>query len=316
MKTRFATILLLPVFALSAPAQTAQPQPFQAPVLLIREDGGASRAWLLAATRTAIRYRETEVAAETVDAKLSDFKSIYFYEPRDYTAAMDLYQARRYQEAAGRFSAIKERHKSLLTLPDNIGALAAFYEMECLRKLGDLDGLAAALRKFDKGALTRENQQRQIELYVMWDAVRTKSWQDIDTMAKERAKTKLPGDQRAQVAYCHGLALEGLERPNEALAAYQTALTADVGASEDIAREAALRIMAILNGDAEVRKAIKAWGTDAERRNSVGYARLQEAAAVARMFEMSLGGGAPLPAEFKELTKYQPAPGPEKKDAK
>lgn len=315
MKTCFAT-MLLSVLALHAPAQTSQPQPFQAPALLIREDGGASRAWLLAATKTAIRYRETEVATETVDAKLSDFASIYIYEPRDFTAAMDLYQARKYEEAATRFAAIKERFKGLQTLANNPGTLAAFYEMECLRKLGKLDDLSAALRNFDKGPLTRENQQRQIELYVMWDAVRTKSWQDIDNMAKERAKTKLPGDQRAQVAYCHGLALEGLERPQEALAAYQTAITADAGASEDIAREAALRILAILNADTEVQKAAKAWGTDAERKNSVGYSRLLEAGAVARLFEKALGGGAPLPAEFKELAKYEPAPEPEKNEQK
>lgn len=308
MKTCLVTILT-PLLALGALAQTAAPQqPYQAPAVLIREDGWAIRAWLVAATKTAIRYRETEVATTTVDAKLSDFASIYFYEPQAFAAAMDLYQARKYQEAREAFSAVKQNHKSLLALDNNPGTLAAFYEMECLRRLGDLEGLAAALQQFDKRPLVREHQQRQIELYVMWDAVRTKSWQNIDNMAQERAKTRLPGDQRAQVAYCHGLALEGLKRPDDALLAYQTALTADAGASEDIARAAALRILEILKANPEVQKAIRVWGTGGERKNSVGYARLLEAGAVARLFEMSLGAGAALPPEFKELTKFQAKP--------
>ena len=36
-------------------------------------------------------------------------------------------------------------------------------------------------------------------------------------MCVERKQQTLPTYQRAQVAYCHGLALEGLERPIEAL---------------------------------------------------------------------------------------------------
>lgn len=280
--------------------------PFQTPAMLIKEDGSTEGVWLAAATKSQLTYRETAVATETKNARLLDYKAVFLYEPREYSEAMDLYQARKYQEAKERFIAIKERYKPVYAVENSHAALAAFYELESLRKLGDLEGLASALQQFDKSPLTRDTQLRQIELYVLWDAVRTKDWATLDELTRERAKTRLPGDQRAQVAYLHGLALEGLERPEEALFAYQTAMTADTGASEVIARQSALRVLAILNGDPDVQRAIKDWDSAQQNRNSAGYTKLIEASAVARMFEQALGAGASLPAEFQELLKYKP----------
>lgn len=303
MKTiRFtaALLLALPIAAF------AQKEPFQAPALLIDEGGAVDRAWIVAATKAAIRYRETAVAVDTVDAKVADYKSIFFFEPSDYTEAMDLYQARKYTEAKAKFAQVKERYKPVYPLENSPGALAAFYEMECMRKLDDLEGLAAALQQFDKAPLTRENQLRQVELYVMWDAVRAKSWERLGKLAKERAESRMPGDQRAQVAYCHGLALENLQKPDEALMAYQTAMTADAGASEDVAGKAALRVMAILTSDAEVKRAMREWDSPAASKGGVGYAKLTQAAAVAGLYEMTFGAGTPLPKEFQDLPKYRP----------
>lgn len=312
MKTISLTAALLSALVIGAAAQTDQQEPFQAPGLLITEDGGVQRAWLVAATKSSIRYRETAVAVDTVDAKLSEFKSVFVFEPREYSAALDLYQARRYEEAKQKFAAVKERFKPLYPLENSHAALAAFYEMECLRKLGDLEGLAKALQNFDKDPLTRDTQLRQLELYVMWDAVRAKSWDAIEKLVAERAKSRLPGDQRAQVAWCHGQALEGLGKPEQALFAYQTAMTADAGASEEVARQAALRVMAILTADDGVKKAMKDWGSPTENKNSAGYSKLTEASAVANLYEMTLGAGSPLPPEFKELLKYRPKEEPKK----
>jgi len=290
----------------AAPATAAAPAaPFQTPALLINSDGSFAKAWLIAATKTSIRYRETEVGVDTKDSRISEFSAIYLYEPREFSVAMDLYQARKYQEAKTAFAAVKDRFKSLNALENNHSTLSAFYEMECMRRLGDLEGLAAALQKFIKEPLTRETHLRQIEIYVLWDAVRTKSWDRVDILARERDKTKLPGDQRAQVAYCHGLALEGLGKPTEALVAYSIAMTADAGASEEIARQSALRVLAIHKANPEVQTAIKVWGTADENKNSKGYSDLVEAASVAELFELSLGAGSPLPSDLKVFLKYK-----------
>lgn len=302
MKMIHITAALLPALAMAAMAQT----PFQTPALLINKDGSVQRAWLVSATKSQLTYRETAVATELDRARMRDFESIFLSEPRVYTAAMDLYQARKYQEAKEQFIAIKERFKPVYPVENSHAALAAFYEMECLRKLGDLEGLASALQQFDKSPLTRDTQMRQLELYVLWDAVRTQDWATLEGLASERAKTRLSMDQRAQVSYLHGLALEGLERLDEALFAYHTAMTADAGASEEIVRQSALRVLAILSADADVKRAIRVWGTEEENKNSAAYTKLIEAGAVARLFELSLGAGTSLPDAYKDFLKYKP----------
>jgi tetratricopeptide (TPR) repeat protein len=306
MNIRLTTLLICALSA-HASAQSPNQAPAQVAAVLFTEDG-SQPAWIVEASKTAIRYRETEVAVDTQIANRADIKHIYLYEPRDLAAAMELYQARKYEEAKAAFAAVKERYKPLAALDDSPGVIAAFYEMESLRKLGDLEGLEKALQKFDKRQLTSDHQQRQVDLYVMWRVVQSKNWQSVDNIAKERARTRLPGDQRAQVAYCHGLALEALERPAEAVNAFQTALVADAGASEEIAREAALRILTILNEDPDVQRAIRDWGSKDENKNAPGRAKLLEASSLALLFEKTLGGGSPLPDKLKGLKKYRPAP--------
>ncbi len=167
--------------------------------------------------------------------------------------------------------------------------------MECLRKLGDLDGLATALKTFSRGPLSRDYQNDQLELYVLWDAVRTKNWDRLLALTAGRASERLPGQQRAQVAWCEGLALENLGRPEEALVSYQISITADAGNSEEITSQAALRVLAIYHKDAEVRAVL------AGKENAGGQMKLAQARAIAAMFELSLGNGAPLPKEFREF---------------
>jgi hypothetical protein len=292
---------MLPGIAMATPDDS-----FQAPALLIGKTGGSREIQLIEVAGNSFRYRAEENSSTTSEGRLPEDGTLHPFEPPGYSAAMDLYQARKYTEAKAAFIAVKDRFQPIQSLEGGPVAMAAFHEMECLRKLGDLNGLAAALQNFPKGALTRETQLRQLELYVLWDAVRTMSWELLETLAGERANTRLPGDQRAQVEYCHGLALEGLNRPDEALAAYQAAMTADSGASEEITRQAALRILAIHKANPAVLSALKLRASGKACDDSMACADLAEAAAVAGLFELSLGAGTPLPAEFRLFLKYRP----------
>lgn len=295
--------LLIPCLCLAAMAQESS---FQTEAVLLEKDGSSRPIQLISATKNSIRYRIADEAPTEIE--LTDGRSVFVLEPGDYTAAMDLYHARKYLEAKARFSAVKEQHVPIKSLDDSYATLAAFYEMECLRQSGDLEGLADALQKFNYGPLTREYQLRQLELYVLWDAVRTKSWERLQSLARERLNLRLPGDQRAQLAYCHGLALEGLARTDEALLAFNTALTADAGASAVVTRQAALRALAIYHKDSEVQTVIAKGGKPGAIIPSSGRIKLAEAAALARFFEMALGSGSPLPAEFREFLKDQDEP--------
>jgi hypothetical protein len=280
--------------------------PRQAEALLIYEKGKFEKVWIVAASPVGIGYRDAEQSIDITPKRRAEITAIYFMELPAHKAAMDLYQGRRYAEARERFVQIKEALKGIEELPNNPSTQAGFMELECLRRMNDLEGLAKALEVFRKEGLVREHQLRQVDLYILWDAVRTKGWPRLDAICKERRTEKLPGYQRAQVGYCHGLALEALGRPTEALNAYATAMTGDFGATEEITREAALNSLRILKNDEEVKLAIKLWGTPDENPNSQGRFRLEEAASLAAMYELTLGGGKALPGEYKELLKYKP----------
>ncbi|MEO5712363.1 MAG: hypothetical protein ABIT37_02655 [Luteolibacter sp.] len=296
----FSLAILIPVLAIPGAAEEAS---WLLPGNLVGKDGAVQRIWLVSATPASIRYRASQNLPEVSEHRISETTAVCLDEPPELAAAMNLYHSRKYAEARTQFIEMRQRFKPLVDLKNNPSTLAAFYETECLRKSGDLDGLAAALVGFSKGPLTRETELRQLELDEIWEAVRVKNWERVETLAKEREKTRLPGDQRAQVAYCQGFALEALKRPEEALFSYDTALTADAGASEEIARQAALRILAIHYADEQVMEAIRLRGTKDEDKTSAGSTKLAEAAAVARLFQLSFGAGAPLPAEFVEFLK-------------
>jgi len=297
--------LILPLLLIPALTIPAFSQAFEAEAILSKpNNGGTFRAWILAATKTQIRYKTSKVSTDFVDARTADFATVFLVEPPDYAAAIDLFEGRKYKEAQEAFAAVKERCKPIAVLPDNFHTLAAFHEMECFRHLGDYEGLAAVLKTFLKEPITRANQLRQLDLYIMWDAVRAAAWDRVLIIASERDEEVLPGYQRAQVAYCKALALDNLGRGREAVIEYSIAMTADSGASEILTQQASLKALGVYQKDPEVQVAIQNWGTKDENKNSTGYTRLTEAAALAVFYEKYLNLGKPLPAELKAFTKY------------
>ena len=184
--------------------------------------------------------------------------------------------------------------------------MAAFFELECLRRLGDLEGLTKQLEGFRPDGLTREHHLRQLEIYVFWDALRTKSWDRLVSLANSRLQEKLPSYQRAQIAFCVAQAYEAQKQFSKALNTYNTALVADIGATEEIAEKAALGIMRIHQASPDVQLAMKLWGSEDENKNSTGFLHLQEAASIAVFYQLTLGNGKKLPVEFVPLLKYKP----------
>lgn len=214
----------------------------------------------------------------------------------EFAAAVELYQGRKYREAVTVFLKIQGGADPVTA------SFAGFYGTECLRKLGDLDGLAKAVESLEKNPLLGATRLRQLKIDSLWEAVRTKNWTLLEPLASEWLEHEIPSDQRAQVALCHGLALENLGRPAGALDAYSIAMTADAGASEEVAREAVLNVLRIYHSDPEVQAAL-AGGAEA-RQDSLGLLRLKEAAALARLFEATLGAGTALPQEFRGFLNH------------
>jgi tetratricopeptide (TPR) repeat protein len=165
--------------------------------------------------------------------------------------------------------------------------------------------MSGLLGAFNKNGLTRENEIRQLELNLMWDAVGRKAWEQLAHLVEQRADARMPGDQLAQVAYCRGLVLEQKGEVDEALSAYNEAIVADAAASEVVARMAAISILTLIDSDPLVKTAREAWGTEDEMKNSPGYSKLLEAGAMARLFEDFVGAGTPLPDKFRDYMKYE-----------
>lgn len=252
-----------------------------------------------------IFYKENENAVNTMRAPIDGYSGIWLFEPKDVTAAKDLFEARKYLEAKDAFIALQVRYKNFKFLDNNYFELSQFYEMECYRNLKDYETLATKLELYEPDKLTRPGQLQQTKLYKMYDAVHKKDWKRLDTMCKENIEDILTLGQRAEVAFCQGLAYEGLEKNNDALNAYATAMTADFTRSESIVREAALNSLRIFEADEEVKTAIGLWGTPEEKPTSAGYRKLQEANALARIYDKAgLGSGVELPAKFKKFQEF------------
>ncbi len=228
-------------------------------------------------------------------------------EPPEFSQAMDLYQARKYIEARETFRILKKSFQSQAAAPNNYSTLAGFYEMECSRRLGDFESLGSLLAGFDNLPLIRNHHRQQLDLYPLWLLVKDENWLELETASAKLTDIKLPGDQRAQVAYCHAIALEGLNRPTEALAFYHTAITADAGGSEEITRQAVLRILQIHLDDPAVKAGLTGEKTFIKDENQTARHHLQEAKALARLYVLSLGGGAALPPEFRVFLTEQEA---------
>ncbi|MCH7228901.1 hypothetical protein [Haloferula sp. A504] len=317
-----AAFSTLAAVLVAAPA--AHAQRFQQEAMLMMSETEFERVWIADATTTQIGYFETERGVDSKAMPISKPQAIWLIEPPEYNEAMELYQGRKYSEAREKFATVREKFSRLVELPDNHSSLAAFYEMECLRKLGDLDGLKAAREKFlpvDRQSLTRRHHLDQLELYILWEAVRVKEWSRLVLLGQEWLEKDIPGYQRAQVGYCLGLALEGEEKPIEAINAYNIGMTADTGASERITAEAARNAMRLYLDDESVKLAIKLHGTPDEDPQSAGALRLIEGASLASLYNLTLGGGTPLPEAGKKLIEYLPkdhrkkataAPAPEK----
>jgi len=278
--------------------------------ILVPNEGGPIRVWITSVGTTGIRYYQTAQTTSVSELALSQARTIFFPESQSFVGAMQQFRGRDYRAAAGSFAKVAAEFEIVRPLPNNPSSRAAFFEIECYRLLGDYTKMSEKMGAFNKSGISRENELRQLDLNLMWEAVGRKAWDRLENLVREHANTRMPGNQRAQVAYCTGLVHENKGEIKEAIAAYNEAMIVDAAASEVVARMAALAILGIHHADPDVKAARDAWGSDDLKPSSPGYAKLLEAGAVARIYETFIGAGAPLPDQFKAYLDYK-APDPE-----
>jgi tetratricopeptide (TPR) repeat protein len=309
----FILVTLIPALVLTSFAQEKEKAPFMIKAAFVPkgEDAKPFVGAVVAANSAQIEYRDPVDSETTTVSNIKDFELIFFMEPTEYVAAMDLYEAGKFEDAKAQFKKYKDQTKAVANLPGNYHVLAAFQELECFRQLGDLKSLTEALATFPKAQLTREFQLRQLELYVLWDAVKSESWDRVLTVVAEREKQKMPDSQLVQVYYCKGLALEKLNRHDEAIEAYNLAMTADAATSVGLVSKSALAALGLYHKNPAVQEAITLWGAEDEKKGSPGYNKLLEAGALARFYHGYFTHIKEIPGEYKKLMDFKAKQDPE-----
>jgi hypothetical protein len=307
MKTIAPLLLALLPFTQVATGQDAPavaPQDAMARVVLT--DEGGQTIWITAASSTNLEYKVVKDSLNRKRVPRSSVEALYFFEPPEFAEALELFKNRDYKGALPKFTAVKEAFKRVDEIKGNYSTLSAFYELECARRAGDLEKLHALVEQYRSGSLEREDFKQQEEIYALWDAIRTKEWTRGATLAADMLEQKKwTSSQLAQIFYCQGLALEGLEKSYAALNAFNGAMTADFTASHELTPQAALACFRIIDGLEEVDLARKLFGTEDENPNSTGHRLLLEAASMCSLWESALGAGQPLPEKYKEFLKYK-----------
>ena len=273
---------------------------------VIIEEDDAEPVYIQAASGTGIQYKTKPESLDIKRIARAKLVAVFFYEPVLFKEGMRLYRNRAYKEAQGKFTECREAFKAVDDLPGNYSTLAGFYEIECSRKIEDLEGMVQLMDDFRPGSLVREEHKNQLEIFTVWGGVRTKSWRKILMDTPDMlAQNKWTGTQLAQIYYCRGLALEGMNEPIQALTSFNGTITADYTASEKLTQKATLNCLRIITGLEEVQLAMKLFGTEDENKNTTGYSLLQEAVALCELWEKALGGGTALPPEFKSLLNFK-----------
>ena len=303
MKTIVTTALVLATSLGSAFAQKEKE-----PRALMFTDKNVLKGWIVAANDKVVRYKETENSTVYRDLRLAAAK-IYFLEPPEFTEAMELFKSRNYTEAKDKFEACAKIYKKVDEIKGNYSTLSSFFQMECLRKLEELAQLSPLIESLNFELLGRAEHHTQVKIYsVFWEAVRTKSWSRLDAIASdpEWRNLKVSGGLRAQMSYCHGLALEGIDKPIQALTAYNHAFVSDFAASEEITRKAALNCLRIIDNHDSVKLAKKLYNTEDHNPDSTGAFLIKEGIALIKLWDKTLGNGATLPANYKGLLRFPP----------
>jgi len=273
--------------------------------VLIADDGAFLRCIVLGTRGGKIFYKANFNSAQTDSKPLTKFSGIFLFDPPAFAEAKTLFRDRKYTEALAKFKECKGFYEKFRELDNNFHDLSVFYMLECYRKLYDYASIDKELELFISDKLTRPSHQTQMEIYKLWSAVNTKNWARLKAMTLEWREKKVPIGIRAQIAFCEGLAHEGLAETSEALNAYAMAMTADFTKSDSIVRQAALNSLRIYANDEEVKTAIKVWKTEYEEKNKPGYVKLSEANALARIYDKAgLGAGVELPAEYKKFQEF------------
>lgn len=296
------------VCGLATLANSQQNAPSSMESYLVRAGEKPEKLFLLGGKPSEFSFLTTKQSTQVRRANLNGGASIFFMQPAEFSKAMDLFEGRKFSEAAIAFAATADKYSGFDQFDDNYCTLAGFYELESLRKQLAVSDLVQKAANYNAKHLSNTEQLQQIEIYKFWQLMQSKSWEQLVSLSDEWNAKHIADSHRAQIAYCKAVALQGLGRQDEALDAYALAFTVDTLKSSEIVRAAAVAALEIYLADSGVANAISSWGSSQQGQSSKGYKWLVEANALAHLYNKTgMGSGVELDPKFSAILNCTPS---------
>ncbi len=301
MKLPSLTSTLLMSLLLSSHAE-----PARAVITMVGD--GSKEVYINAASDKGLAYLETPSSTSPVQIARSKVDSIFFYRPSTFHNGLEAYNDGKFSVAAAAFEECKKTYDKIKKLPQNYGTLAAFYELECARRERRFDDLDKLLNAFRPDALVNENQLAQLQIYPFWQAYAKKDWKRLNKMITQWGDKKLPGYQRAQVAFCYGMALKETGEVQAAKDQFNKVLVLSEYKEMELVIDAGEQLIELTLSDQKIQDCLASQGKSDADTTSFAYLKLLEAASIARFWDTCESGKA-FPSKYKKLLSIKrPAP--------
>ncbi len=266
-----------------------------AKVIITRpESSSLTNVFLVKLDKVNLHYQKRLKSSVVKQLPRRAVKSIFFYEPQIFSDALALYKKGKFEKARQKFEKCKEEHAAYQEFTGNYSTLAGYYEIECMRRLGDLEGMDRLLNLFNPEALDNENYLTQIEIYSFWTALSRGSWKRVLRLADAWKRKLIPPSQRTQIRYCRALAIAELYPSQQALEALYIVIAGSVYTEPELIEKAFVMALEILLRNVRIPTSSQ----------SQPYSEpLQEAIALAHVWNDSLGRSQDLPKRYQKLLK-------------
>ncbi len=263
LKTAAAGFAVLTgMLALGPGAAQAAP----AKAIILRDSGDRETGFIQNSNDRQILF---SVSEDTPGAavNLSSIKGIAFLEKAEIMApARTAFERGQYEQAATLLGAVADEYGNLAFVPDNFASEARFLQMECLRRLGKYQEMAA-LFETPSGKTFNTTLpdlfKSQLALNRLWTLYGAGNWDELkqglsgyETPQVGKAKMlgapalrSMPGPEVVQVAFLRAKLYEREDKASLALDDYSRCLTLSYGNDHRLSGEALMSAMALMAKD-------------------------------------------------------------------
>ena len=206
-------------------------EPLLAQIKLAKKS--ADNYYVLEATKTELTVSKNATGGATSQFKISLIEELQFTMPTGWEDALAHRQRKEHEKAAAAFSKFAKDYAKLAAYPDSPPALATYYLLDALRRLGKYKELnKERITALARNVNLSERYQDEMNLFRAWGHIGQKAWKELllvvnDYELKLSTKgdiplprmapfMKLPANLTAQLAFLRATAHENLGNSTEA----------------------------------------------------------------------------------------------------